>query len=145
MPRFKTLWDEITVSMLASCLMALAVGALIIWWCATSRIALLPLEALAGALVGYAVAIFATPYSRTEKKQFSEFAKIVSGILTGFVLGKASPLIDALVEPPAGGGRPAIAEAAVAEQFLITLISFLLAFLFVFGGRLYWSGGNRQP
>lgn len=117
--------------------MAIVTAAFIVVWCVYSRTPLLLLLAVTGALFGWVIAIFATPYSKSEKEYFSEFAKVVSGIVTGFLLSKLGPLIDAFLLPGANG-RPRITELQVAEQVLITLASFLLTFLFVFGGRLYW-------
>ena len=117
--------------------MAIGAAVFIVIWCVMSKTPLLLLLALTGALFGWVIGIFATPYSTTEKEQFSEFAKIVSGIVTGFLLSKLGPLIDAFLLPGANG-RPRITDLQIAEQILVTLASFLLTFLFVFGGRLYW-------
>jgi uncharacterized membrane protein YfcA len=138
MPKFKQTWDNVTVSMLVACLAAIATAVLIGWWCVheAAENPLLWLVALVAALMGWVAAMIATPYDPKEKKKFSEFGKVVSGIITGFVLGKIGPLIDALVIP--ANGHALIAERAVQEPLLIGLASFLLSLLFVFGGRLYW-------
>ncbi len=136
---FRQYLREITIPMWASCFMALVVGGYLAVRSFQSGDPLLPLLALTAALVGWVVAILATPYSQDEKKRFSEFAKILSGVVTGFLLGKIGPLLDALTAVPANGSGAPITHPHVAEQVLITLASFFIALLFVFGGRQYWS------
>ena len=143
MDHFKEYLRGITLPMWASCIMALVVGGYLGWRSFTSPDPVLPLLALTAALVGWVVAILATPYSKDEKKRFSEFAKILSGIVTGFLLGKIGPLLDALTAVPAGGGGAPITRPHVAEEVLVTLASFFIALLFVFGGRQYWSPKKR--
>ena len=145
MSRISEKLEEITLSMAVSCAMAVAVAVYIGWWAYHPEAPFLPLLAVTSALVGWVVAILATPYSKEEKEQFSEFGKVVSGIVTGFLLGKLGPVIDALVAVPEKGGRPLIMEAGVWPQVMVTVGSFLLAFLFVFGGRLYWSSDGEEP
>ena len=133
---------EITLPMWASLAMALLVGGYLTYRALRSQDPLLPLLALTAALVGWVVAILATPYSPDEERRFSEFAKILSGIVTGFLLSKIGPLLDALTRVPEGG-RAAITQPRVAGEVLITLASFFIALLFVFGGRQYWSPKSK--
>ena len=133
---------EITLPMWGSLAMALLVGGYLAYRALTSPDPLLPLLALTAALIGWVVAILATPYSDDERKSFSEFAKILSGIVTGFLLSKIGPLLDALTKVPEGG-HAAITQPHVAEEVLVTLASFFIALLFVFGGRQYWSPKSK--
>jgi hypothetical protein len=138
MSKIREQLGEITLSMWASCLMALVAGGYVVVRCVKSDDSLLILLALTGALIGWVVAILATPLSKDEGDRFGELAKIISGFVSGYLLSKVDPLIGALFAAPANG--PAvITNPHVAEEVLITLISFFIALLFVFGGRLYWS------
>ncbi|MEO8547248.1 MAG: hypothetical protein ABI422_02655 [Sphingomicrobium sp.] len=132
---------NITLSMWASCLMAIVAAIYIVVRCVRSGDRLLLLLAVFGALLGWVVAILATPLSEGEGQRFGELAKVISGFVTGYLLSKLDPLVGALFSV-GNDGRAVIADPNVAERVLITLISSFIALLFVFGGRLYWSPGT---
>lgn len=104
---------------------------------------LLPLLALASAIVGWTVGVLATPFSKGEGKHFGDLAKVISGFFTGYLLSKIDPLVDRLFAAQPGG-RGAMMDPQSAEQLLVALASFGIALLFVFNARLYWSPKKRR-
>lgn len=137
MTKIKEQLGEITLSMWGSCIMALIAAAYIFVRSALAADPRLILLALTGALIGWVVGILATPLSDAEGRRFGELAKVISGFVSGYLLSKIDPLIDALLSPDQG--RALIMNVQVGEEVLTTLSSFFIALLFVFGGRMYWS------
>lgn len=63
-----------------------------------------------GILLGWAVGIVLTPYTRTETSTFAQVTKVVSAFLTGYLVAKVDPLVTRLLTPemllqPVNGAR----------------------------------------
>jgi hypothetical protein len=130
---------DITLPMFGAFFAGVAATVVVIWYCLQSGDPLLGLLALVGAIFGWITGVLAVPYSSTEKQHFGELAKVISGFVTGYLLSKVDPLINASFAVPREGALPPLMEAPFAEQVLILLASFGIALLFVFNARLYWS------
>jgi hypothetical protein len=50
-----------------------------------------------GCAIGYCLGILATPYTHQEVTEFAKVGKLVSAIITGFVLAKIGPVLDVAV------------------------------------------------
>jgi hypothetical protein len=138
MEDFKAWLRSITVPMWISCAMVVGAALYVLVRAARSDDPLLLLLALTGALIGWVVGILATPLSDAEGQRFGELAKVISGFVSGYLLSKLDPLVSAFLKPPAPG-QPLALNAQTAQEVLLSLISFFIALLFVFGGRMYWS------
>jgi hypothetical protein len=88
---------------------------------------------LFGGVLGWVIGILTTPLSPSERKRFSDFAKAVSAVITGFVLAKLDSVFPALLDK---------AAAAEGETILLRVTLFstclLIGFLYTFITRLYW-------
>jgi len=61
-----------------------------------ARLITLSLMCLGGA-VGYALGIFLSPFTQSEETEFAKVGKLVSAVVTGFVLAKLGPALDSVV------------------------------------------------
>lgn len=141
MPAILKELDDITLPMWGAFLTGLAAAIFVVAFCWGSHDSVLQLLALTGAIAGWVAGVLAAPFSEHEKQQFGGLAKVISGFVTGYLLSKIDPLINALVKPE--GGQAAIMQYQTAEQILVTLSSFGIALLFVFNARLYWSSTEK--
>jgi ABC-type Fe3+-siderophore transport system permease subunit len=114
-------------------------AAIILWFCIVSDDNVFRLLALLGGALGWLSAILISPLTKAEEKQFTSLAQILSGVLTGYILSKADPLITALLTIDKATGLAPIAVEKTALRALIALCSYVVALLLVFCARAYWS------
>ena len=90
-----------------------------------------------GGLLGWVVGILLTPLDDGEKKQFSEYAKGVSTLLSGFALAKLESLAS-LLPPNLLTGDLGL------TRVLLFSSCFLVGTLFTFIGRRYVRGSEAE-
>lgn len=90
-----------------------------------------------GGLLGWVVGIFITPLNEGEKKQFSEYAKAISAVFSGFLLAKLESVVQAT---PAG----AFGGDILLTRSLLFFSCFLVGTLFTFMGRRYVRGTEAE-
>jgi len=98
----------------------------------------LSLMALLAANLGWLVGILIAPLSPGEASRFGEYAKLISGFVTGYLLSKIDPLITGIFKVD-GEGAMALADPRISTRLLVSLCSFFIALLVVFCARAYWS------
>lgn len=135
---------RLTLPMIAAIMTGLLGAGVIIVHCARSAAPHAHLFALAGAIAGWVIGTLAVPLSAHEERRFGEFTKVLSGVVTGYVLSKFDPIMTALVRVEAASGTAKIMAEPYAEQALITVCSFGIAMLFVFCARQYWSSDPEE-
>jgi hypothetical protein len=101
---------------------------------------------LSGALglaAGWGTGILLAPY-QSEQDRFREYAKLVSGFITGYVVSKMDRLFELWFDPARG---LLILNQIFAHRALIGITSFLLATVSTYVARKYLSfgPGAEQP
>jgi hypothetical protein len=90
---------------------------------------------LAGGALGWIIGILVSPLDAGEKKQFSDFAKALVALISGYLVGK----VDSLLQ---------FASAAANEELLVRVLLFATCFLltaqFTFVGRRYLRGSEAE-
>ena len=84
-----------------------------------------------GGALGWVLGILSSPYDKQERNQFSEYAKIVYGFLTGYLVSKADRLFELAL------ADRLFSTDAFVFRVLYFLAAFFLAFLIAFVGRRY--------
>jgi hypothetical protein len=92
-----------------------------------------------GGVLGWVIGIVVTPLNEGEKRQFSDYAKAVSTLISGYVLAKAGDI-----------AQGALTEAATTSseslflRFLLFSSCLLIGTLFTFIGRRYVRGSEEE-
>ena len=86
---------------------------------------------LSGASLGWLFGIVITPLDEGEKKQFSDYAKGVSALISGFAIAKFDVLLTPLSKTISDNPE------VVLTRGLLALVCFFVALLFTFIGRRY--------
>jgi hypothetical protein len=84
-----------------------------------------------GLLLGWVIGILATPYTTSEDKKFTGYAKAISAFLSGFIIAKADKAIERLFEPQA------LTDPVVAFRLTMFAAAFLVALVITFIYRKY--------
>ena len=108
-------------------------------WTVGTRPMLQVLICIFGGVLGWVVGILITPLNEGEKKQFSDYAKAVSALISGYVLGK----LESFFQSPMMATATADSES-LALRALLLLICFLLGVLFTFISRRYVTGSEEE-
>lgn len=96
-----------------------------------------------GLTAGWAAGILLAPY-QSEDARFREYAKLISVFLTGYAVSKIDRLIELWFDPEHG---PLLLRSLVAHRMLLGVTSFLLAAVWTYVARKYfsWGPGSEQP
>jgi hypothetical protein len=96
-----------------------------------------------GLTAGWAVGLLLAPYE-SEEKRFREYAKLVSVFITGYLVSKVDRLIELWFDPEHG---PILLRPLVVDRILLCITSFLLAAVWTYVARKYFSfgPGSEQP
>lgn len=95
---------------------------------------------LFGGVLGWVIGIATTPLSVGERKRFSDFAKAISAVISGFVIAKLGVIINPLAE------KLGESEGEVLLfRVLLFGTSLLIGFLFPFINRLYLQERSFDP
>ena len=113
----------------AAVFVVILLGLLIYW-----RDGLALLVAVLGAVLGWAAGVLLAPY-KPEETRFKAISKGIVGFLTGYVVGKIDCVFDLLVDR--SGGQPILMSPRFIRTFLMALVCFLVATLWVFVARTY--------
>ena len=122
-----------------------ALGAIAFGFClyAASTVGALPflqvLLCIFGGLLGWVIGILITPLNEGEKKQFSEYAKAVTAVVSGFVVAK----IDAVSQSALSAMANSNGELLLTRSLLF-FSCFLVGALFTFMGRRYVRGPEEE-
>jgi hypothetical protein len=96
---------------------------------------------VAGGVFGWIAGTLLTP-RKEEKNDFARVGGALMTFITGFLLAKVEPLIDAQLK---AGSDP----SGMLIRVLLFSVSFAVGALFVFVGRRYWQlpdkTGNAEP
>ena len=92
------------------------------------------LAATIGAASGWIAGILLSPYN-SERQQFTEYARVAAGFITGFLVSKVDRSFEALTDERRGAP---LFQQVLARRVLIGICAFLLAMVFVFIGRRYY-------
>lgn len=101
--------------------------------------AVLVLSGIIGVAFGWIIGIVASPYTAGEKSAFSEFAKLIYGFVSGYVLSKLDPLISKFLDPKASYGFDPQLTAIV----FFAIPTFLITVGVTYISRSYWGNGRR--
>jgi hypothetical protein len=93
---------------------------------------------LFGGTLGWIVGIAITPLDGGEKKQFSDYAKAVSAVISGFAIAKADSLLAPLSR------RAADNLELLLTRSLLVSVCFFVALLFTFIGRRYVHSSENE-
>jgi hypothetical protein len=96
-----------------------------------------------GLTAGWAAGLLLAPYE-SEQERFREYAKLVSVFLTGYLVSKIDRLVELWFDPDHG---PMLLRPLVAHRLLLCITSFLLAAVWTYVARKYFSfgAGSEQP
>ncbi len=90
-----------------------------------------------GLTAGWAAGLLLAPYE-SEKERFREYAKLISVFITGYLVSKVDRLIELWFDPEHG---PILLRPLVAHRILLCITSFLLAAVWTYVARKYFSFG----
>jgi hypothetical protein len=108
-------------------------------WTAGSDPMLQVLICLFGGILGWVIGIVITPLNKEEKKQFSDYARAVTTLISGYLLGKLESIFRSSLVGKALGDHESLAL-----QILLFLICFLVGVLFTFISRKYVTGPEDE-
>ena len=129
--------EEFSLAKSAGIIAGMILIILILVFCLIDGNLLTSIWAFVGVCLWWLIGIIIKPLSADEKSSFDVIAKVVSGFITGYLLSKIDPLINALLE--VNNGHALIAEDFVAQRALIAFASFLASIILVFSARAYWT------
>ncbi|MBT9465514.1 hypothetical protein [Hydrogenophaga sp.] len=92
-----------------------------------------------GGLLGWVMGILITPLNEGEKKQFSEYAKAVTAVVSGFLVAKVDAVAQSALSAMAASNGELLLTRA-----LLFVSCFLVGALFTFMGRRYVRGPEEQ-
>jgi hypothetical protein len=90
-----------------------------------------------GLTAGWAAGLLLAPYE-SEQERFREYAKLVSVFITGYLVSKIDRLIELWFNPEHG---PILLRPLVVHRLLLCITSFLLAAVWTYVARKYFSFG----
>jgi hypothetical protein len=96
-----------------------------------------------GLTAGWAAGLLLAPYE-SEQERFREYAKLVSVFISGYLVSKVDRLIELWFDPEHG---PILLRPLVVHRILLCITSFLLAAVWTYVARKYfsWGPGSEQP
>jgi len=96
-----------------------------------------------GLTAGWAAGLLLAPYE-SEQERFREYAKLISVFMTGYLVSKVDRLIELWFDPEHG---PILLRPMFAHRMLLCITSFLLAAVWTYVARKYFSfgPGSEQP
>lgn len=103
-----------------------------------SRPVLQVLVCILGGAIGWCVGLYLTPSSESERKQLSEASKVLLTLLSGFGLGKAGQIADAV-----RSWLPANEDSS-ATRILLFFCTLLIGALFTYISRLFVKGSEES-
>jgi hypothetical protein len=114
----------------------IAIGLLIHWGSSD-----LVLAALFGLVCGWAAGILLAPYSE-EAKRFKDISKVASGLIGGYLLGKADKVYELLSDKD--HGAPIVQNPMIFRGLFIGGCIFLITTITVFVARTYWQAAEEK-
>jgi hypothetical protein len=123
---------KLSSSFLATGLWYLIVFILLIHWQDSD----LWMPMLIGTAAGWAAGVLLAPY-KEEEERFQKISTAVSGIIGGYLLGKADRVYDLLVDK--GNDAPLLKYTAIFRGLEIFVGCFVVSTLAVFVARTYWQ------
>lgn len=90
------LWNSI----LAACLFATALIGLVVWesWADTAKMPASLALLLFGVVAGWIFGVLISPYTSKETEQFSEYTKLVSTAIGGYIAGKSDTIFSKIAD-----------------------------------------------
>lgn len=116
---------------------ALLIAGILLYVLIQLRDTLAWLSTALGLTAGWAAGILLAPY-QSEDARFREYAKLISVFLTGYVVSKIDRLFELWFDPEHG---PLLLRPLVAHRILLGITSFLLAAVWTYVARKYFSWG----
>lgn len=104
----------------------------------------LVLAMLFGTAAGWAAGVLLAPYEE-EERRFKNISKVVSGIIGGYLLGKADRVYDLLTDKDKSGDTLILQNPMILRVIVLALGCFIVASLAVFVARTYWVVGRPNP
>lgn len=93
---------------------------------------------MSGVAVGWLIGFLSAPYSRSEQKRFSALATGLTGLVSGYLVGKVDPVITFLF-----ADANVIRNPIYGMNVLIFLVCLIVASINMYVFRLYLSGSTR--
>lgn len=132
-------WDAARINFKLTCsFITAAVGygitiALLLHWSSSDLV----LATLLGLVCGWAAGILLAPY-KEEATRFKGISKIVSGLIGGYLIGKADKVYELLTDKD--HGAPILQNPMILRAFFLAVCTFLITTITVFVARTYWQG-----
>lgn len=93
---------------------------------------------VSGVATGWLIGFLSAPYSTTEQQRFSALATGLTGLVSGYLVGKIDPLVTFLVTD-----ANMITEPIYGMNVLIFVVSLIVAAINMYVFRLYLSVRSR--
>lgn len=86
---------------------------------------------IVGSMTGWLLGILISPYGKDEKTQFSDYTKVASAFVSGYLLSKVDPIVEAILD------KNLVLQPVAGFRFGVFISSLILFLIFTFATRQY--------